>query len=673
MNKTIRRLAAFALASSLAPNAVAQNTSTPASAAPNTSAATTDARLAPADNLRVEGIPAIPLKLADDVRRYTEFRSAGLADWHPTRREILINTRFGDTNQLHEVRMPGGARLQRTFFPENVGGGAYEPKRGRYFVFSKDRGGDEFSQLYRHDFATGKTTLLTDGGRSQNGAGAWSTGGDRIAYGSTRRNGRDRDIYVMNPNDPKSDRLALQVDGGGWGALDWSPDDKQLIIRQGRSINDSSLYLLDLASGQKRLLTEQIATATAPNAETVSYGGARFSADGRGLYVTTDRGSEFMRLAYVDLASGEQKPLTADINHDVDDFELTEDGALLAFVTNEDGRSVLRVMETKTGKRLDLPQLPVGTIGGLTWREGTPELGFTLSTARTPADVYSIDTRTGKLERWTESETGGISVANLKEPELVKWKSFDQREISGFLYRPPAKFTGKRPVVINIHGGPEGQAVPNFLGRANYYLDELGVAIIFPNVRGSSGYGKTFLKLDNGIKREDTYKDIGALFDWIKGQPDLDADRVMITGGSYGGHMVFAVATYYPDRIRAALPVVGISNFISFMERTEAYRVDLRRVEYGDERDPAIRAYFERTAPLNNAAKIKAPMFVVQGANDPRVPLNESEQMVRRVRQNSTPVWYLVANDEGHGFRKKRNQDFQFYATVMFMREYLLK
>lgn len=630
----------------------------------------TDAAVfAPGDSLRAEGLPAIPAALAEEVRRYTEFRSAGLADWHPTRREILINTRFADTSQLHEVRAPGAARLQRTFFAENVGGGSYEPKRGDYFLFSKDRGGDEFGQLYRYDTASGDTTLLTDGGRSQNGGVVWSTGGERIVYGSTRRSGGDRDIYVMNPRDPKSDRLLLQVTGGGWGALDWSPDDKQIIVNENRSINDSSLHLVDVATGARRLLTEK----TAAGAETVAYRGAEFSTDGRGFYTATDRGGEFMQLTYVELATGKHTPLSGDIPWDVEDYDLSPDGRLLAFVTNEDGRSVLRVIETNGNKSVKLPQLPTGTLGGIAWHENSRDLGFTLSTVRSPADVYSIDVRAGKLERWTESETGGLNTAALQEPELVKWKSFDARQISGFLYRPPTRFTGKRPVVIQIHGGPEGQALPNFIGRSNYYLNELGVAIIYPNVRGSSGYGKSFLKLDNGMKREDTYKDIGALLDWIKTQPDLDHERVMVTGGSYGGHMTFAIATYYPERIRAALPVVGISNFISFLERTESYRRDLRRVEYGDERDPATRAFFERTAPLTNAAKIRVPMFVVQGKNDPRVPLNESEQMVATVRRGNTPVWYLVGNDEGHGFRKKRNQDFQFYATVMFMREYLLK
>jgi dipeptidyl aminopeptidase/acylaminoacyl peptidase len=296
-----------------------------------------------------------------------------------------------------------------------------------------------------------------------------------------------------------------------------------------------------------------------------------------------------------------------------------------------------------------------------------------VASARSPNDVYSVDAATGRVTRWTESELGGLVAAELAEPALVRWPSFDRREITGFYYRPPARFAGKRPVLINIHGGPEGQSRPGFVGRTNYYLNELGVAVIYPNVRGSTGYGKSFVKLDNGMKREDSVKDIGALLDWVARQPELDASRVMVTGGSYGGYMTLAVATNYNDRICCALDVVGVSHFGTFLQNTESYRRDLRRVEYGDERDPAMRAFFDRIAPLNNAARITKPLFVVQGGNDPRVPRTEAEQMVARVKRNGSPVWYLMARDEGHGFRKKGNADFQFYATVMFMRQHLLR
>jgi dipeptidyl aminopeptidase/acylaminoacyl peptidase len=620
--------------------------------------------IAPGDNLVVEGIPPIPASLAEDVRRYTESRPAGFDDWHPTRREMLITTRFGNTPQIHQVKTPGAARTQLTFYNEPIGTASYEPREGRYFVFSKDVGGNEFAQLYRYDLADGRVTLLTDGGRSQNGGLSWSTKGDRLAYGSTRRNGADRDVYVMDPAAPKSDRLVMQGKGGGWFVADWSPDDTKLLVAEYVSITKSNLWIVDVANGQTTALTDP--------AESVSYGDARFSADGRGVYVTTDKDSEYQRLAYLDLATKQVTPLTTDVKWDVEGFDLSTDGKTIAYSTNEAGVSKLYLLDTASRRVQPIKGAPQGVVGALLWHRNSRDLAFTVASARSTSDVYSVDASSGEVVRWTEGELGGLVASELSEPELIRWKSFDGLEITGFYYRAAARFTGKRPVIINIHGGPEGQARPSFIGRNNYFLNELGVSMIYPNVRGSVGFGKTFVGLDNGMKREDSVKDIGALLDWIATRPELDASRVLVTGGSYGGYMTLAVATHYNDRIRAAVDVVGISNFATFLKNTESYRRDLRRVEYGDERDPKMAAFFERIAPLNNAQKITTPLFVVQGGNDPRVPLSEAEQMVERVRQNGKPVWYLMAKDEGHGFAKKQNADFQFYATVMFVRRYLL-
>ena len=623
--------------------------------------------LRPNENLVVEGVPEIPLSLVSTVKRYTEFRAAGLQSWHPTRREMLITTRFADVAQIHQVRSPLAARKQLTFLPEAPSGATYQPATGEYFVFSKDVGGSEFNQNYRYDLATGEITLLTDG-RSKNSRGIWSNQGNRMAFTSTRRTGKDNDIYLIDPKNPASSRLLAQFEGGGWSPIAWSPDDRQLLVTEYVSINESYLWLLDAQTGAKTLLTPKV-----KGSEPVSYQGATFSKDGKGLYLVSDRESEFQRLAYYDLTA--QRPtatLTSQIRWDVEDFDLSKDGKSLAYVTNEDGTSVLHVLDTATRQEKSLPKLPIGQVFGIDWHPNGRDLGFTLTSARSSTDVYSLDITTGKVDRWTESETGGLNTASFSEPSLVRWQSFDNTPISGFLYRPSTKFTGKRPVVINIHGGPESQFRPSFLGRNNYYLNEMGVALLFPNVRGSSGYGKTFLKLDNGALRENSVKDIGALLDWIKTQPDLDADRVLVTGGSYGGYMSLAVATNYSDRIRAAIDIVGISNFVTFLERTEGYRRDLRRVEYGDERDPKMREFLLKISPLNNASKIRKPLFVIHGKNDPRVPLQEAEQIAATVRQGNTPVWYLMATDEGHGFAKKKNVDFQFYATVMFMQQFLL-
>jgi len=619
----------------------------------------------PNENLVAEGIPKIPASLAESVGRYSDFRSAGFTSWHPAKREMLIETRFGDTYQVHQVKFPRGARTQLTFFPDRVAGASYQPVNGESFIFNKDVGGGEFFQLYRYDLASGDITLLTDG-KSRNTGPRWSYQGDRVAYGSTRRSGNDVDLWVVGANDPSSARMVAQMEGGGWEVSDWSPDGKQLLATNGVSAAESYVWLVDIASGTKELLTPK-------SAETVAYGNARFSKDGKGVYMTSDQDAEFQRLVYMDLGGRKTTVLTPTLNWDVDEFDLSRDGRWIALEANEDGISKLHVLDTRTNKEVTVPKVPIGVMYGLTWRNNSRELAFSLSTASQNYDAYSLDMATGKLERWTYSETGGLNTSGFAGPQLIHWKSWDDRSISAFLYEPPAKFTGKRPVIIDIHGGPEGQVRPDFLGNENYYINELGIAMIYPNVRGSTGYGKSFQKLDNGFLREGSYKDISTLLDWIQTQPDLDAGKVMITGGSYGGFMTLAVATNYNDRICCSVDIVGPSNLVTFLEHTSGYRQDLRRVEYGDERDPKMREFLERIAPANNAKNITKPLFVIAGANDPRVSASESAQMVAVVRKNGTPVWWLLGKDEGHGFAKKKNRDYQFYATVMFVKEYLLK
>ena len=619
----------------------------------------------PNANLVIEGIPAVPASLAQDVKRYTETRSAGFGGWHPQKLEMLIGTRFGNTTQIHQVKAPLGARHQLTFFDEPVGSLGYDPVDGAFFLFSRDAGGSEFRQIYRYDFATGEQTLLTDGGRSQNGGVAWSTAGDQLVYSSTRRNGADRDLYLMDPRDPSTDRLLFKVKGGGWGAMEWSPDDQTLLVYEYVSVNESHLWLLDVATAELTELTPRSNSG-------VAYGGAAFAKDGRGVFVNTDEDFEFKRLAYIDLATRETRYLTTDITADVQGFALSDDGKHLLFEVSEAGLSRLYLMDVANFTYRPVAGVPAGVIGTVAWHKDNRHVALSLNSARSPSDLHVLDITTGEITRWTQSELGGLVADTLSEPELIRWESFDGLEITGFLYRPAAKFTGPRPVIINIHGGPEGQSLPIFIGRNNYYLNELGVAIIFPNVRGSTGFGKTFVTLDNGFKREDSVKDIGALLDWIAQQPDLDSSRIMVTGGSYGGYMTLAAAIHYNDRIRCALDVVGISNFVTFLQNTEDYRRDLRRVEYGDERDPAMYEHLQKISPTTRAAEITKPLFIVQGANDPRVPRTEAVQMVETVRENGSPVWYLEAKDEGHGFRKKDNADYQFYATVLFIRENLL-
>jgi dipeptidyl aminopeptidase/acylaminoacyl peptidase len=622
------------------------------------------ATVAPNENLIVDNLPSVPADIAAQAQRYTEFRSALPFDWHPQKRELLISTRFADVPQVHRLVMPGGARTQLTFFPDRVSGASYHPHTGDYFIFSKDIGGGEWFQIFRYDLASGNITMLTDG-KSRNLGATWSNKGDRIAYASTRRNRADLDFYVMDPSDKSTDKMIVENTGGGWDIADWSPDDKTLLITEGISVNESYLWLADVATGKKTLLTPK-------GGEKVAYQPIGFSADGKGIYVTSDKGNEFQRITYIDLATKSEKVLT-NASWDVEEARLSWNRKSIAYTLNENGLASLHVMDVATGKERSLPKLPIGTIGGIKWHENNKDLAFAITSAKSPSDIYSVDLTSGKLDRWTTSETGGLN-ANLNvDPTLVKWKSFDGKEISGWLYSPTVgKFPGKRPVIVNIHGGPEGQSRPGFLGRNNYILNELGVAILFPNVRGSTGYGKTYVAMDNGFKREDSYKDIETLLHWLKDQPNIDGDKIMITGGSYGGHMTLATATRYNDLITCSLDVVGMSNLVTFLEHTEPYRRDLRRVEYGDERDPKMREFLETIAPMNHVKNITKPMFVVAGANDPRVPKSEADQIVAALKSQNTPVWYLVGKNEGHGFSKKQNADFQFYATILFIEKYLL-
>ncbi|HEX2747427.1 MAG TPA: S9 family peptidase [Verrucomicrobiales bacterium] len=618
------------------------------------------------DNLKVEGVPAFPPELKADAGRYLEFRAAAFQGWHPGRREMLITTRFADTPQLHLLKMPGGARRQLTFSAEPVSGGGYRPKTGECIIFSQDSGGGEAFQLYRYDVADGRISLLTDG-KSRNTGAKWSHDGRLLAFTSTARNGTDNDVWVLDPDKPAERRMVCEVQGGGWGVSDWSHDGSKFLLTEFLSANESKLWLADAKTGKRERLTPE-------KENPVSREGATFSKDDSEIFLTTDEGGEFKQLVRMNPADKKSTVLTKDIPWDVESLALSPDGEKIAFTTNEDGSSVLHIIAAgaSAGKATPVPPLPKGVITGLEWREDGSELGFSMTGARSPADAYSLDA-SGKLERWTESETGGLDASTFVEPELVKVKSFDGVTVSGFLYVPDArKFPGKRPVLINIHGGPEGQSRPVFQARNNYYLNELGVAILYPNVRGSDGYGKTFLAMDNGFKREESVKDISTFLDFIAKHERLDASRAAVIGGSYGGYMVLACMTHYNDRLRCGCDIVGISNFLTFLANTSGYRRDLRRVEYGDERDPKMKAFLDEISPMTSAAKIKKPLFIVQGKNDPRVPLSEAEQMVKAVRDGGTPVWYLMAADEGHGFAKKKNSDFMFLSTILFFREHLL-
>jgi dipeptidyl aminopeptidase/acylaminoacyl peptidase len=611
--------------------------------------------------LEADGVPDVPQDLVARTRPYLEFRTATFFAWHPTDRSMLIATRFGNTSQVHRVARPDGARVQLTFEEEPVAYASHAPRRGDVTVVLKDVGGDEFYQLYRLD--SGRLERLTDG-KSRNEFGAWSKDGSLVGYSSTRRNGTDTDLYIVDPRDAKSDRRVAECKGGGWNFADFSPDGKRAAVLQYISITHSRLWLIDVASGAL--------TPVGDHSKPVAYGGAQFAPDGT-LWVTTDAGSEFLRLGTIDAANGRFTPRTPDTKWDVESFDISDDGTFVAYVLNDAGRGTLRLLDIASGNARTAP-LPAGTIASL---DVAPwgEVGLTLSSARSPADAYSVDPATLAITRWTVSETGGLDASTNVEPELIEVRSFDGLAISGFLYRPdPAKFAGRRPLIVSIHGGPESQSRPGFLGRNNYLLNELGIAIFYPNVRGSSGYGKAFVSLDNGPdKREDSVRDIAAFLDLLAADPRLDPARFGVTGGSYGGYMCYASAIFYGDRLKGATCIVAISSFVTFLENTQGYRRDLRRVEYGDERDPAQREKLTAISPLTRAKDIRIPVFVVTGANDPRVPASEADQVIAAIRSNGGMAWHLLGRDEGHGFAKKANQDYQFWASLLFWQQTLLR
>ncbi len=615
----------------------------------------------------LSGVPEIPQWVLEIQRPFQNIRGASVQDWSLDG-SLYVTTRFAEVVQIHRVDGPGGARQQLTFFDEPVSD--VQRRLGSdELLFRMDQGGGEFFQYFLLDPATGGYRRLTDGA-SRNSGALWSPDGSMLAYTSTRRNGRANDVWLMDVRDTSSARMLFEApDGSYYSAADFSPDGNSLLVAQYVSVTDSRIHLLDLATGSTRLLA-------GGEGQRGSWVGVtpQFTADGAGVLLATDLFGNFRQLARLDLASGEIEALTPEIDWDVSSLALSPDRTRGAFVTNEGGLARLSLLDPASGRHTTVDQVPAGILFGMEFNPAGNSLAFTLNGPKTPSDAYSLTLGPGALEsqgltRWTTSEVGGLNSDNFIEPSLIEYPTFDSvgsspRMIPAFVYRPDGP--GPHPVIVSIHGGPEGQYRPGFSSTIQMWLEHLKAAVVVPNVRGSAGYGKEYLKLDNGMLREDSVRDIGALLDWIGTQPDLDAAKVAVIGGSYGGYMVLASAVHYSDRLRAAVDIVGISNFVTFLENTQDYRRDLRRVEYGDERDPAMRAHLDSISPNRHVGRITVPLLVAQGANDPRVPASESEQIVRQLRDEGRDVWYMLARNEGHGFQKRENRDLYQALVLLF-------
>ena len=607
-----------------------------------------------------DGVPVPDKKLAPLLERYQQSRGATFLDWTADG-SLLIQTRFGDTEQVHKVSAPLGMREQQTFFSDPIEW-AHAARSGPGFVFLMDQQGNDNAQVY-YATGTGSVRQLTHGDFIH-GSTVWAHDGKRVAFYGNERDSLSYDVYVADVSTAAAPQLLVGGHDDTWYPLDWSADDGKLLVWKYLSSSESYLYLADTASGALTPLEDKPKKAGIRT--------ARFDPGGRGVYVLSDEASEFAQLLLKDPITHLTRRVTPEINWDVEDFDVSPDGRYVAYVTNEDGRSRLTVLDTLGKVSLSPEGLPEGRIGNPRFDRSGKRLAMSLETPNAPRDAYVYDLDKGVLTRWTRSEVGPLDTATLVAPELVRYPTWDSsgghaRMLSAWVYRP--KGGAAAPVVIDIHGGPEEQYRPGWNPFLQFLVNELGYAVVAPNVRGSSGYGKSFLALDNGTLREDAVRDIGSLLVWIGVQPGFDRTRVAVMGGSYGGYMALASIITYGDRLKGGIDLFGISNFVTFLKNTAGYRRDWRRSEYGDERDPSTRAFLDRISPLTNAGRIKKPLLVVAGENDVRVPASEAEQLVWRVRSTGGEVWYLTAKDEGHGFRKKANRDRYLLTAASFLQK----
>ena len=588
--------------------------------------------------------------MAYEFARYLKIRTAHGATWSPDGRRIAFLTDITGVPQAWEVPTGGGWPEQLTFHEERVSDIHYSPAEER-LLYSMDAGGNERTQLFLLDGCAGEERDLTQAPEAIHYSGGFAPDGGRIAYTATRRNGTDFDVYVQNL--PGGEPKVVWETAGYHTVSGWTPDGSSLIVSRHHSNLNNDLYRLDLMSGEATLLT--------PHEGDARFQGARAAQGGEALFLATDRDGDFVRLARLALSTLEMEHLTPD-DWDVEEVELSRDGRWLAVSRNVEGYSDFMLFNGR-GRRVPGPEMPDGILGGFEFSPDGDSLAFTFTAPNRNPDVWIVDLPDGEPKRLTRSSTAGIPIHAFRRPEVVRYSSFDGRGIPALFYQPEA--SPGAPVVVNVHGGPESQSRPLFAPVTQYLLGR-GYAVFSPNVRGSTGYGKAYTHLDDVYLRMDSVKDLAHAAEWLRG---CGHERIAVMGGSYGGFMVLAALTEYPELWTAGVDIVGIANMVTFLENTGSYRRALREPEYGSlEKD---REFLASISPIHKAEEITAPLMVIHGKNDPRVPVGEAEQIVDRVRENGGAVEYLLYEDEGHGLAKLKNRLDAYPRIAAFLDRYL--
>jgi dipeptidyl aminopeptidase/acylaminoacyl peptidase len=613
--------------------------------------------------IQAEGVPPIPADLDPALDLYRFWGSVSFQGWLGGTRRVVYLYESEGTQQVFLRFDPDEPEQRLTSFGRSVAWVSPHPSRDR-LVVALDRQGNENYQLHLRDLTTGVFQTFTND-HWRNTSLLWSPRGHFLALSSNARNGKDRDLYVVTPPDGFTGRRIKNA-VGTCVAQDWSPDERRIAAVEFRpDWNASWVHLIQVETGA-------VETIRQPAGLPVKRSSVRWSKDGGSLYWLTNRDSDFQRLARYDLGTNQEVSLTPNIPWDVEEYDISGNGRSIVLVANEDGRSRLHVIDARTGQARPTPRFADGVISNLSFRGKSQEFAFTWSSPHSPPGIYSYDLTTRWRTEWAKPRQGSPRAGSGDDPALMRYSSFDGLPIPAFVRLPGPWFPTPHPVLIDLHGGPDSQARPEFSSLSDYLLNELGIALIAPNVRGSSGYGQAYEKLDNGRNREDAVRDVGALIDWIATQPDLDASRVAVRGGSYGGYLALASLMKYGDRLRGAIDLAGISHFETFLEDAPALAIEGWRDEYGDERDPATLRFFRAISPLAHADRIKKPLLVLHGENDPRVKVGEADRIVAAVRDGGGPVWYIRFEGEGHQFERREHSLYQQHAQILFLSRYLL-